>query len=69
VPSTEFSKEGQSINMAKKVGKIDGEINCHNHTTACYSPKIDFITSAFFLTLLSFYTAAAWRGPPIPPGR
>ena len=34
---TEFPKEGQSINMAKKVGKIDGEIKCHNHTTACYS--------------------------------
>ena len=55
--------------MAKKVSKIKGEIKCHNHTTACYSLLIDFIISAFFLTLLSFYTAAAWRGPPTPPGR
>ena len=69
MPSTEFPKEGQSINMAKKVGKIKGEIKCHNHTTACYSLLFDFIISAFFLTLLSFYTAAAWRGPLTPPGR
>ena len=34
---TEILKEGQHINMAKKVGKIDEEIKCHNHTTACDS--------------------------------
>ena len=62
MPSTEFPKEGQSINMAKKVSKIKGEIKRHNHTTACYSLLIDFIVSAFFSNTAQFLYSSglAW---------